>query len=153
MLVKLLALRVALTVMAIDPAAVPALDPTAVFALFTAFKTHAWLLGGALVTNLLLAFAKQGWFSTWLALKIPSRYLPFIATGLGVLGTMAAEVIAGGGWQKALADGLGAAMGAVFGHQAIVEAARDGKELVPPTRALVVAGSMRPPPFDPKSGE
>lgn len=124
-------------------------DPTVFPALFAAFHAHLWLLGGALATNLLVAFAKQGWFSTALAERLPARYLPFVATGVGVLGTMSAEVIAGAGWQKALMDGLGAAMGAVFGHQAIVEAARGGKEFVPPTKALVVSASMRPPPFDP----
>jgi hypothetical protein len=132
---------------AIDPTQTPYLpDMSALPGLWAALQSHAYLMAGAIGTNLLVTLAKQGWFSTWLANKLPSRYLPFVALVVGVLGTSSAELIAGAPWQRALLDGLMAAATAVFTHQAIVEGARNGKEIIPEKRVVpVIPPTLIPP--------
>jgi hypothetical protein len=99
--------------------------------LLAALKDHRFAFAGAVLVNVLVTVAKQGWFSNAVASKLPARYIPFVAVGLGVLGVSSAEVVAGLPWSQALFDGLAAGVTAVFGHQAIVEAGRNGREVVP----------------------
>jgi hypothetical protein len=99
--------------------------------LLAALKDHRYAFAGAVLVNVLVTVAKQGWFSNAVASKLPARYLPFVAVGLGVLSVSSTEVIAGMPWTQALFDGLAAGVTAVFGHQAVVEASRNGKEVVP----------------------
>lgn len=95
-----------------------------------------WLLLGALLVGAIVALAKQGWLSTWLATKLSPKALPWVALGLSITGTMSVEIVQGKTWQQAITDGAIIAFAAVFGHQAVIEGARNGKEIVPETRAL-----------------
>jgi|SRR5882672_1297511 len=126
------------------------LDPALLPQLLAAWNAHAWPLVGAIVTMWLIMLAKQGWLSTWVASRLPARYLPWIAVVLGVLGTSSTEIIAGKPWVAAVVDGLMSGIGAVFGHQAFVESARGGKEIVPPTQKVAVARSIPPPAMPPQ---
>lgn len=99
--------------------------------IINALLAHNWVIVGALFVGLVVALTKQGWFGTWIQDKIPARYLPIYAMGVGVLSLMGSEVLAGKTWQQALMDGFSAAFLAVVGHQTVIEGVRDGKELVP----------------------
>jgi hypothetical protein len=143
----MVAMLLAITVyalFALDPTQPPNFpDLSALPGLWAALLSHAYLLAGAIGTGMLVALAKQGWFSTWVANRLPSRYLPFVALVIGVAGTSSAEIIAGAPWQRALLDGLMAAATSVFGHQAVVEGMRNGKEIIPERKAPAL---VPPPP-------
>jgi|SRR5580700_3458352 hypothetical protein len=100
-------------------------------ALYTAIAGHQWVLVVALVVGLLVALAKQGWASMWLANHLPPAALPYVAIVLGFLGSAATQVESGVVWKTALVNGFSAAMLAVFGHETVIEGLRGGKEIVP----------------------
>lgn len=100
-------------------------------AVLAAFAGKQWVLLVALLVGGLVAAAKQGWLSTWLADKLPKPALPYLATALSMLGVAASEVIGGQSLNRALIDGIQAGMLAVFGHEAIIESLRKGKEIIP----------------------
>ncbi len=115
-------------------------------AILVALAGHKWVLAVALVVGGFVALAKQGWLSAWLQAHLPKAALPYLAPVLGVLGVVSAELVAGKPWAQALTDGLSTGLsggiGAVFLHEAIVEGARGGKELV---------GAKGPPPANDNS--
>ena len=90
-----------------------------------------WILLAAILVGFVVATAKQGWLSAWLAKKLPPSALPYLAMSLGVIGTAAAEVTAGKPLAQALVDGFSAGMAAIVGHETLVEGIRGGKEIVP----------------------
>ncbi len=94
-----------------------------------AITTHAWPLLIALILFTLVGVAKQGWFSTWIATKLAGAATLYYTFGLGLVGTMASEVIAGKSWQGALMDGFGAIVVAVTTHQFLIKGIRNGREL------------------------
>lgn len=96
-----------------------------------ALTSHSWVLLGALLIGLFVALAKQSQLGAWIASKLPKTAIPLYAPLLGVLGMSAAEVIAGGSWQKAVIDGFNAGILAVFGHELLIEGLRKGVEIVP----------------------
>jgi hypothetical protein len=96
-----------------------------------AFQAHQWVLFGALIVGGLIAFAKQGWFSTWIQSKLPASDIPYYAVVIGVLTMMVTDIETGKTWQQAILDGFFAATTAVFGHQLLIEGVRGGKEVVP----------------------
>jgi hypothetical protein len=98
----------------------------------SAFAGKQWILLTAMLVGCVVAMAKQGWLSAWLAKKLPPQALPLLAMGLSVLSLTSAEIIAGINWQKALVDGVVAGFMAVYGHQTIVEGVRKGVEILPP---------------------
>ena len=114
-------------------------------AFVSALAQHKWMLAGATGIYLLVAFLKQGWAGAWLQSLLPPRAIPFVAPGLGVLAVASAEMVGGTTWPTALLDGVGAGVLAVFGHQAIVEGARNGKEIVPEKLPV----PPPPPPVEP----
>jgi hypothetical protein len=100
-------------------------------AFVSALQQHKWMIAGATGIYLLVAFLKQGWAGAKLQALLPPRAIPFVAPLLGILAVASAELVGGTTWPTALLDGVGAGVLAVFGHQAIVEGARAGKEIVP----------------------
>jgi len=114
-------------------------------ALLAAFGTAHYVLGGALLVTALVTAAKQGYLSTKLAMWLPPSALPWVAIGLGVLGTTSTELTQGIAFWSAVRDGVLAGISAVFTHQTVIEGMRRGKEIVPETRAKVFAESIRPP--------
>jgi hypothetical protein len=90
-----------------------------------------WILLAAILVGAVVAAAKQGWLSAWLAKKLPPSALPYLAIGLGVLGTAATAVVSGKPLAQALVDGFSAGMAAIVGHETLVEGIRGGKELLP----------------------
>ncbi len=98
---------------------------------WAALQNRQWSIVAAFVVWLAIALAKQGWASAWLASKLPSALLPYLAVLLSIGGLYATEVTTGTPWVKALTDGILAGLGAVFFHETIVEGLRGGKEVVP----------------------
>lgn len=128
----------------------PPLDPAATLqSLFTAWNGHAYVLVAALVVAALVAIAKQGWASAWLASHLPSKSLPFLAMALGILATAAAQIQAGVPWLQALINGILAGALATAGHQAVIESMRGGKEIVPATAKVSAQAPPQDPPVSP----
>jgi hypothetical protein len=100
-------------------------------ALISALHGNQWILAGALVVGGVVALAKQGWLSAWLAKKLPPPALPYFAVALGAVGLSATEVATGKPVGPAIIDGIQAGILAVFGHDAVIESVRGGKEIVP----------------------
>lgn len=96
-----------------------------------AAKSHQWLLLCALVTYFLVATAKQGWLSVWVASKLTPTTTPWYALGVGILTTMSGDIVSGKSWQVALQDGALAAFAAILGHQFVIESLRGGREVIP----------------------
>jgi hypothetical protein len=95
-----------------------------------AAQGHEWIVVAALVIGAIVAFAKQGWLSFWIANHLPPATRPYLAMVLGVLGLSSAELAAHVPLVRALIDGLLAGITAMAGHQLVVEGARGGKEIV-----------------------
>jgi len=100
-------------------------------ALLTAIFAHNWTLTAAIVVGGVVALAKQGYLSAWLAKKLPPAALPYLSVALGVLGLGASEIVAGTPWQQAILDGIKSGILAVFGHEVGIESLRRGRELIP----------------------
>ena len=113
---------------------------------WSAYQKHGYVVAGACLVGLAVALAKAGWFGGWVA-KVPAKYRPVLALGVGVLGMVAAELQQGMDWREAILHGLEALGLAVFGHQAVVEGMRGGKEIVPqsPWSPKVPPASLVPP--------
>ncbi len=99
-----------------------------------AVQAKQWVLFAALLIGFVIALAKQGWLSTWIASKMPSRAIPYYAAALGVLSLMVTDITSGKTLTQAIQDGLAAAMLSVFGHELVIESMRKGKELIPSKR-------------------
>jgi len=96
-----------------------------------AFQAHQWVLLAALIVGGLVALSKQGWFSTWLAKKLPPQYVPLYALGVSVLTIGSGDIIAGKTPVQVVMDVCSTVMVAIVGHQVIIESFRRGKEIVP----------------------
>ena len=114
-------------------------------AIIAALAGKQWVLAGAFVVGGVVALMKQGYLSTWLAKKLSSVALPYLAVVLGALGMSAAEVAAGKPLGQAIIDGIQSGVLAVFGHETLVEGMRGGREIVPE--------KSQPLPFPPKTPE
>lgn len=119
-------------------------------AFFTAFSNHQWLLLTGLTLTALVALSKQGWLSDWLAKKLQPTVVPYYTLLVSVLSVGSADLVAGKTWQQALSDAVGAAFTAIATHQIVVESARHGREIVPPTKTTAERrASVPPPPLTP----
>jgi hypothetical protein len=114
-------------------------------AILVALHSSQWLVAGALSVGLLVALAKSGRLSMWLAMKVPPKYLPYEAMALGVLGVGSTEVLAGKPVKVAIVDGFLSAIFAISGHDLVIEAARGGKEIIPKTLAVWEMRNPIPP--------
>jgi hypothetical protein len=112
----------------------------------TDFKGGHAVLGIALLVGMVIALAKQGWLSSWLASKLPPVSLPYLAVALAFVGTWSTEVENGTAWLQALLDALKIAAIAVLGHETVIEGLRKGKEIVP-TAPWCKPGSTPKPPI------
>lgn len=103
-----------------------------------------WILVAAILVGAVVDLMKQGWVSAWLAKKLPSVALPYLAVVLGALGMSATEVTTGKPLKQAIYDGLLSGVLAVFGHETLIEGLRGGRELIP-SRAPAVPPAPPPP--------
>jgi len=99
--------------------------------LVDALSHHSYAMFAALLVGLLVDFAKQGWFSSWLARRLKPAWLPWVAIGLGVAGTVSTSFVSGKPIVAALMEGLAAGMAAIAGHEMLIEGLRGGRELTP----------------------
>jgi len=99
--------------------------------LIDALSAHRYAMFAALAVGLLVDAAKQGWFTSWLARRLKPSWLPWVAIGLGVAGTVSASFVSGKSLVAALMEGLAAGMTAIAGHEMLIEGLRGGKELTP----------------------
>ncbi len=119
--------------------------------ILAAEKNHQWLLFAGLVIGAILAFAKQGWVSDFIARKLTAKSLPFYALLVSVLGTASTEIVQGKPWTQALMDSLFAAFAAIGAHQIVIESLRSGREIVPPTKTTAARRADCPPASSPPS--
>lgn len=103
---------------------------------------HAWPALSAVVIGILVRLFKSPSVPAPLD-RIPPKARPLVALVLGVASGCLEAVVAGTPWQKALAGGLVAAALAVFGHQLVIEGARDGREIGEPKPEPLDAGRER----------
>jgi hypothetical protein len=121
-----------------------------------ALVSGKWVLAGAFFVLGVVALLKQGYVSTWLASKLPSAAVPYLAVVLGVLGTAASSVISGKPLLQAIISGFQSGVTAVFLHEVIVEGLRKGKELIPsrlPSPSSAPPASPPAPPAPPPAKE
>jgi hypothetical protein len=109
----------------------PVIDSSFIDQLIAAYNGKAYILLVALVAGALVAMTKGGWFTSWVANKIPPATRPWLALAISEVAMFATETQAGKAWQQVLMDGLMAAAVAVLGHQMGIEGLRGGKEIVP----------------------
>ena len=114
--------------------------------LAAAIASHQWAVVAGIGIWLVVALAKQGWLSTWLASKIPGAYQPLVALALAQLLFVAQQLASGKPVVPAVLQALEAAAMAVFTHQVVVEGVRKGKELVPATKSVQAVRDTIPPP-------
>lgn len=100
-----------------------------------------WLVVVGVVVGGLARLAKTDRFTHVLARvglpPVPKRALPWVAGGLGVIAVTVQAVVAGATWSDAVrAAILGLCSGALatWGHEAVVEGGRRGRELGVPMR-------------------
>src|SRR5258708_36951066 len=90
-------------------------------------SAHKWIALAALVVGALMRLLKAGKLGAPMA-KLPARWRPMVAVGLG---TLAGVLDAGGNgtkWQVAVGGGVISAALAVMGHDVIVEGFMGGTE-------------------------
>jgi hypothetical protein len=114
--------------------------------IITALTNHQWLLSSGLVLTAVVALAKQGWLSDWVAKKLQPTTIPYYTLLLSVVSVGSADLVAGKTWQQALSDAVGAAFTAIATHQFVVESTRRGREIVPPTKTTAQRRASLPPP-------
>lgn len=117
--------------------ATPTIDATVIL---NAIKGHQLAPVVAVVLYFLAAAIKQGWLGTWLQAKLSPRFLPFLSPVAGVLSLSSVEILAGAPWLSAVVDGLMAGLGPILGHEVVVEAWRNGKEIVPAKKSSSSGG-------------
>jgi hypothetical protein len=113
-----------------------------------------WSAAGAIAIGLVVALAKQGWFSQFIASKLPPVAIPYVAVVLGSLGMVSTQVLAGKPWLPALGAGILAGVLSVFGHETLIEGVRKGKEIIPEYVKKVAPTPTipAPPPEEKKEG-
>lgn len=102
-----------------------------------------WIAVAALVIGFVIRMLKDDTKGPTLSPRL--RF--WLVFALGAVAGVLEKFIAGASWEQAIIDGLGAALLAHLGHQAIVESARGGKEL--PVPGLMKDPKDLPPPSGP----
>ena len=100
--------------------------------MLVAVQGHWWPLLAALVVGALVALAKQGWLSAWLALRLTPTERIWFALLVSALTTGSGDLSAGKSATTALGDVLLTFAVSVLGHQTVIESLRGGREIVPP---------------------
>jgi len=88
---------------------------------------HKWVAVSALIIGALSRVAKAGKLTA--LMKVDARYRPLVVVGLGLASGVLEALMAGTAWPHALLGGLIAACVAMGGHNVLIEALRDGREL------------------------
>lgn len=120
----------------------PLLDPAPLVA---AFAQHQWRLVALLVAPILIGFVIRILKDdTWLP-TLPKGWRTLAAWALGLTTGVLAHVTAGVPWDQAIAGGLLAAFGAIFGHVTLIEGLRSGEEIPMPAWLRKTPDSNRLP--------
>lgn len=101
-----------------------------------ALSGHQWTIAAAAFSFLAVSAMKQGYFSTWLATHLPAKAKPAVAFLIAAVTLAAPQIAHGAPVLSTIAQALYATGLAVLGHQMLVEGARSGKEIVPPTKKV-----------------
>jgi hypothetical protein len=102
--------------------------------LLSMIAAHQWEAVGGLVIAAIVGTAKQGWLGAKIQALLPSRYIPFLTPVYAVLLAESAALIAGDNLSQCLSvagQAIASAVVATFGHELIIEGARNGKEIIP----------------------
>lgn len=88
---------------------------------------HEWLALSALIIGALVRIMKSETFAGPLA-RIPAKWRPVIALGLGITSGVIDAIVNGTKWQTAVVSGLISATIAISAHEVGIETLRNGKE-------------------------
>ena len=108
-----------------------------------AIRDKHWALLTGLIVFVVVGFAKQGWFSSWVATKLTAQSTQWFALSLSLLTTVSGDLINGRTWQTAIMDAVIAFMVAISSHQVIIENLRKGEEIIRPTRKTMASRITR----------
>lgn len=111
--------------------------------LVNAIRDKHWALLTGLIVFVVVGFAKQGWFSAWVATKLTAQSTQCFALSLSLLTTVSGDLINGRTWQTAIMDAVIAFMVAISSHQVIIENLRKGEEIIRPTRKTTASRITR----------
>lgn len=117
-------------------------------ALSDALFAHKWVLVAAIVIGIFVRLCKED--VTFLP-TLPARWRPVLALALGVIAGFLMKLEPGKTWSAALLEGGLSAFIAMGGHNVIIEALRNGRELGVPKVAPDAAPTTKLP-LDPPSG-
>lgn len=126
-----------------------------VSALTDLISQHKWVALGAVAIGLVIRLLKE---DTAIPISIPPRARIWIVLLGGIIYAEIGRVAGGMPWKQAAAEGLAAALTAVIGHEAVIESARNGKEIpIPglmkkpqdPTKPIDNSGTPPPSPAPP----
>ena len=87
-----------------------------------------WVAAAALIIGAVVRYLKtDSPLPEWL--HVPKEWRPWLAVALGVVAGVLDAVAMGTPWFNAIAGGIVSAIGAIVGHEVVIEKARGGKEL------------------------
>jgi len=98
---------------------------------------HEWVGLAALIIGLLVRLMKAD--SRFPPFAVPARWRPLLAIGLGIASGVLQAASTGTPWRDAILGGVVSGFVAIAGHETIVGAIRDGKDVALP-------GLMKVPP-------
>jgi hypothetical protein len=113
-----------------------------------AIANHQWELLGGLVVGAIVATCKQGWLGSKIQSLFPPKYIPFLAPTYAALAVLAADLVAGMGFQQIVStvgSALFSGVFAVVGHEMLIEGIRGGKEIVPEKKVSSSSPPSSPP--------
>lgn len=96
-----------------------------------------WLAVAALIVGAVVRFLKSDMVNERLESMgfpaIPKAVLPWVALVLGMASGALDAVLNGTDWPQAVAMGVVSGIGAIAGHQLVVESLRGGREILAPS--------------------
>lgn len=111
--------------------------------LLSALAAHQWPMVVGILVYVVVALAKQGHLSTWLAAHVPSAYQPLLAFLLAQASTATVAIVSGSPWSTAVLQAVEATAYAIMTHEVVIESARKGKELVKPSAKILAFRALK----------
>ena len=102
-----------------------------------------WIPIASIVVGGLVRLSKTDVWVKWFPVNLQPKIRPWAALVLGAASAAIGHLTGGGTWPEAIAGGLMAGLGAIAGHELIVESVRGGRDLGVP---------KEPPMFPTKEG-
>lgn len=91
--------------------------------------THTWIPLAAVVLGLLIRIMKSDTAVRWFPIEISPRWRAWFSFGGGLVYGILHKVATGGTWGEAIVGGFLAGGGPIVGHELVVNALRNGRDL------------------------